>query len=142
MLVKLVNMIENTCTRVHVFIDRAIFGGQNRAYLMLPYFSFDGIDQSQHSFHTRLSRQVNLQNTGKKLASINAKQERSIASCTIYAYNKKRYSGLLSPKSAFSCSVKFKSVGILSRFRFVLIQDQPYSTVATIAKIVKAMQML
>jgi hypothetical protein len=42
---------------------------------------------------------------------------------TKYAYNKKRYSGLLSPKSALSCSVKFRSVGILSRLRFVLIHE-------------------
>ena len=76
------------------------------------------------------------------MTSINEERERLVISYNIYAYNKKRYSGLLSPKSALSCSVKFKSVGILSRFLLVLIHDHPYNTVATIAKIVNAMHML
>jgi hypothetical protein len=40
MLVKLAKVIANTCTLSHVFIDRAFFGGQKRAYLTLPALFF------------------------------------------------------------------------------------------------------
>lgn len=48
-----------------------------------------------------------------------------VFSTCIPPYNRYLYSGLKSPNSAFCASERFRSVGILSRFLFSLMQDMP-----------------